>query len=189
MVPNKARLYTMNADGTGLHALFPSLRGQIAWLPDGKHLLVLSGLHWTIVTSAGTKPHFAGMPGSGDSPCILPDGKRAVFIASVGRGDGKAAVFVAQIGGGPRNQHRISPWLKLGDGLDCSPDGTQVAFNTTSARRHPGTCSRSGSTGPACGRLRTQPAGRSMKASTRTHPTGRRSPSSRTEPAPTRSTP
>src|SRR5205823_6543815 len=55
---------------------------------------------------------------------------RAVFIASVGRGDGKAAVFVAQIGGGPRNQHRISPWLKLGDGLDCSPDGTQVAFNT-----------------------------------------------------------
>jgi TolB protein len=128
--PNKARLYTMNADGTGLHALFPSLRGQIAWLPDGKHLLVISGLHWTIVTSAGTQPRFAGMPGSGDSPCILPDGKRAVFIASVGRGDGKAAVFVAQIGGGPRNQHRISPWLKLGEGLDCSPDGTQVAFNT-----------------------------------------------------------
>lgn len=128
--PNKARLYTMNADGTGLHALNPSLRGQIAWFPDGKHLLVLSSLHWTIVTSAGTQPHFAGMPGSGNSPCILADGKRAVFIASVGRGDGKAAVFVAQIGGGPRNQHRISPWLKLGEGLDCSPDGTQVAFNT-----------------------------------------------------------
>src|SRR5439155_10282815 len=71
--PNRARLYTMNADGTGLHALFPSLRGQIAWLPDGNHLLVVSGLHWTIVTSTGAKPHFAGMPGSGDSPCILPD--------------------------------------------------------------------------------------------------------------------
>lgn len=128
--PSKARLYTINADGTGLRALNPSLRGQIGWFPDGKHLLVLSSLHWTIVTAAGWQPHFAGMPGSGESPCILPDGKRAVFIASVGRGDGKSAVFVAQIGGGPRNQHRISPWLKLGEGLDCSPEGTQVAFNT-----------------------------------------------------------
>jgi Tol biopolymer transport system component len=120
----------MNADGTGLRALLPSLRGQIAWLPDGKHLLVTSALHWTIVTSAGTGPQFADIPGSGESPCILPDGKHAAFIASVGRGDGKAAVFVAQIGGGPRNQHRISPWLKLGEGLDCSPDGRHVAFNT-----------------------------------------------------------
>jgi TolB protein len=128
--PNKSRLYTANSDGTGLHALNPSLRGQIAWFPDGKHLLVISSLRWTIVTTAGTQPRFAGIPGSGDSPCILPDGKRVVFIASLGRGDGKAAVFVAQIGGGPHELHRISPWLKLGEGLDCSPRGTQVAYNT-----------------------------------------------------------
>jgi TolB protein len=187
--PHKARLYTMNADGTGLHALFPSLRGQIAWLPDGKHLLVLSRLHWTIVTSAGTQPHFAGMPGSGESPCILPDGKRAVFIASVGRGDGRAAVFVAQIGGGPRNQHRISPWLKLGDGLDCSPDGTQVAFNTDFGPPTSGNVFTVGIDGTGLRQVTHATGGTINDASTPTHPTGRRSLSSRTEPVPTRSTP
>ena len=40
--PNKARLYTMNADGTGLHALRPEPARIVAWFPDGKHLLVIS---------------------------------------------------------------------------------------------------------------------------------------------------
>lgn len=128
--PNKARLYTMNADGTGLHALDPSLRGSIGWFPDGKHILLLSHLRWTIVTAKGTQPRLANIPGSGDGTCILPDGKQAVFIASAGRTDGKAAVFVAQIGGGHGNLKRITPWEKLGDKADCSPDGTRVAFST-----------------------------------------------------------
>jgi TolB protein len=128
--PNKARLYMMNADGTGLRALNPGLRGWFAWFPDGKHLLLLENLHWTIVTARGTQPHFANIPGSGDGTCILPDGKRAVFIASAGRGDGKSAVFLAQIGGGHGSLTRISPWEKLGDKVDCSPNGTQIAFST-----------------------------------------------------------
>ena len=99
-------------------------------VPDGKHLLLISRLRWTVVTNRGTQPRFAGIPGSGDSPCFLPDGEHVVFIASVGRGDGKAAVFVAQVGGGPRNQHRISPWGFIGDKIDCSPDGTRVGFST-----------------------------------------------------------
>jgi len=127
--PNKARRYTMNADGTGLHALNPSLGGSNGWFPDGKHVLVVSHLRWTIVTARGTEPRFANIPGSGNWPCILPDGKRAVFIASAGRTDGKAAVFVAEIGGGHGSLKRITPWQKLADKVDCSPDGTRVAFS------------------------------------------------------------
>lgn len=133
--PNKVQVYTMNADGTGSHALEPSLRGFIGWFPDGKHLLLTSSLKWTIVTNRGTQPRFAGIPGSGDSPCFLPDGKHVALIASLGRGDGKAAIFVAEVGGGPRNQHRISPWGFIGDKVDCSPDGTRVAFSTDFGRK------------------------------------------------------
>jgi Tol biopolymer transport system component len=122
-------MYTMNADGTRLHELNPSLGGLIGWYPDGNHMLVMSALHWTIVTARGMQPHFAGLPGGGASPCILRDGETAVFIASVGRGDGKAAVFVAKIGSG--RQRRITPWEKLADKLDCSPDGSRVGFSTT----------------------------------------------------------
>jgi TolB protein len=128
---HKTRLYTMNADGTGLRALRPDLRGSIGWFPDGKHMLLLSSTHWTIVTVRGTQPRYANIPGSGDWPCILPDGKRAVFIATLGRTDGKAAIFVAQIGGGSGSLKRITPWEKLSDKADCSPDGSRVAFSTT----------------------------------------------------------
>lgn len=125
---NKERLYTMNADGSRLHELDKHLRGVPAWLRDGKHLLVTKALKWTIVNVDGTGARFAGIPGSGDSPSFLPDGKRVAFIASVGRMDGLAAIFVAQIGGGPKAQRRVSPWQKLGDKIDVSPDGTTILF-------------------------------------------------------------
>jgi TolB protein len=128
--PGKARLYTMNADGSGLHELGFKLRNEFAWFPDGKHLLVISGMKWTIVTSSGGEPRFAGIPGSGTSPCILRDGKHAAFLASVGRGDGLAAIFVAEIGGGPKRQKRVSAWGRYADKIDCSPDGTRIAFST-----------------------------------------------------------
>jgi Tol biopolymer transport system component len=125
---NKERLYTMNADGGGLHELAKQLRGVPAWLRDGKHLLVIKALKWTIVNADGTGARFAGIPGSGDSPAFLPDGKKVAFIASVGRQDGLAAIFVAQIGGGPKAQRRVSPWQKFGDKIDVSPDGSTILF-------------------------------------------------------------
>ncbi|MFZ1880345.1 MAG: hypothetical protein WAU41_09270 [Gaiellaceae bacterium] len=127
--PNKVQLYTMRADGSGLHALDRSLRGWTGWLPDGKHMLVLRHLRWTIVSAGGTQPRDAGIPGAGDSECVLPDGKRAVFLATLGRADGKAAIFVAQIGAGSRGLKRITPWETIADKIDCSPDGTRVAFS------------------------------------------------------------
>jgi TolB protein len=128
--PNKTQLYAMNADGTGLHPFDRTLHGFVGWFPDGKHVLVLKGLRWTIVTASGTAPRDAGIPGSGGSPCILPDGKRVVMLATLGRTDGKAAIFVARIGGGHGTLHRLSPWQSMTDKIDCSPDGTTVVFST-----------------------------------------------------------
>ena len=130
--PNKVRLYTMNADGSGLHGLDPRLRGWVAWFPDGKHILVLRNLRWTIVSARGTQPRDAGIPGAGDSQCVFPDGKRAAFIATLGRADGKAAIFVAQVGAGNGSLKRITPWQTVADKIDCSPDGTRVAFSAPS---------------------------------------------------------
>ena len=94
--PNKDSIYTMNADGSGQRELDRLLHGTPAWLPDGKHLLVLRKLRWTIVTPSGGAPRFAGMPGAGDSPCVFADGKHVAFQASFGRTDGKEAIMVGR---------------------------------------------------------------------------------------------
>src|SRR5262245_10430978 len=79
--PNKGRIYTMKADGSEQRELDRLLQGTPAWLPDGKHLLVLRRLRWTLVTPTGGAPGFAGMPGAGQSPCVLADGKHVAFTA------------------------------------------------------------------------------------------------------------
>jgi Tol biopolymer transport system component len=127
--PNKSRLYTMNADGTRLREFDQTLRLAAAWLPNGRDLLVLKKLHWTIVTAGGTQPRDARIPGTGGSPCVLADGKGVAMIASLGRTDGKAALFVGRIGGGNGSLKRITPWGTLADKIDCSPDGTRIAFS------------------------------------------------------------
>ena len=50
--PNKSRIYTMNAEGSGMHEFNPTLRLAAAWLPNGRDLLVLQRLRWTIVTES-----------------------------------------------------------------------------------------------------------------------------------------
>jgi TolB protein len=130
--PNKSRIYTMNADGSGLREFDRRLRLAAAWLPDGRGLLVLRNLRWTLVTAAGAQPRDAGIPGSGGSPCILGSGKRVAMIASLGRTDGKAAIFVGRIGGGNGSLTRITPWQTLADKIDCSPDGNRIAFSSPS---------------------------------------------------------
>lgn len=127
---NKWRVYTMNADGSGKREFHRTLRGTPAWLPDGKHLLLLKRLTWTIVKANGGAPRDAGIPGThGDSPCLLADGKRVAMTATLGRKDGKAAIIVARIGGGPQGIQRITPWQSLAAKIDCSPDGSKILFS------------------------------------------------------------
>jgi Tol biopolymer transport system component len=125
--PNKSRVEVMNADGTGLREFDRRLRLTFGWFPDGRHLLLLQRLRWTIVTAAGMQPRDAGVPGGGGSPCVLPDGKRVVLL--VERASGAAAIFVGRIGAGPGSLTRISPWQTMTDKIDCSPDGSRVVFS------------------------------------------------------------
>jgi Tol biopolymer transport system component len=127
--PNKGRIYTMKADGSEQRELDRLLLGTPAWFPDGKHLLVLRKLRWTIVTPAGGAARFAGIPGEGSSPCIFPDGNRVAMRATLGRQDGKKAIFVGRVGGGQGSLRRITPWQSLADKIDCSPNGTKIVFS------------------------------------------------------------
>jgi Tol biopolymer transport system component len=123
----KQRLYTMNADGSGLHEFDRRLRLVAAWFPDGKHLLVLQNLRWTIVSANGTRARDAGIPGGlGDSPCVFPDGKRVALTMQKGSLTG---IFVGPLGGGPGSFRRIIPWQRIADKIDCSPDGSKIAFS------------------------------------------------------------
>jgi Tol biopolymer transport system component len=123
--PNKQRIYVMAADGGSMRPLDRRLRGADAWLPDGKHLLVIRQLKWTIVDISGTNPRDAGIPGFGDSPCVLPDGKRVALAMT--NSQGSSAIFIGHIGGGRLD--RITPWQSMAGTIDCSPSGSSIVYS------------------------------------------------------------
>jgi Tol biopolymer transport system component len=124
----RAQLYTMNADGTGQRDYGRKFHFSPAWLPDGKHLLTLRNLRYVILDTTTGGARDAGIPGIGVSlsPCMLGR-DRVAFLAE--RASGRA-IFVGRIGGGPGSLKQITPWEKIADKIDCSPDGEHVAFST-----------------------------------------------------------
>lgn len=123
-----SRLYTMNADGSGQRDFGRKYRFSPAWLPDGRHLLTVRNLRYVILDTATGGSRDAGIPGVGVllTPCML--GRNGVaFLADKPSG---RAIFVGRIGGGPGSLKQITPWEKIADKIDCSPDGTRVAFST-----------------------------------------------------------
>jgi Tol biopolymer transport system component len=125
--PERWRIATVNADGSDLRTFERRYRLAVAWFPDGKHLLVLRNLRWTIITVSGGSPRDAGIPGWGDAPCVFPDGKRVAF--TTGRPNGDTAIVVGRVGGGPGSIKRITPWQSMADKIDCSPDGSKIVFS------------------------------------------------------------
>jgi Tol biopolymer transport system component len=124
------RLYTMNADGSGLRQLDRKLRLVVAWLPDGKHLLVIRSLRYTIVDAQGRNPRDAGIPGLGSSPCFLGGGRVALLVDKRFGQEEARAIFVGRLGGGRGTLKRITPWEPIADRIDCSPDGSRLVFST-----------------------------------------------------------
>ena len=125
------RIYTMNADGTSLRKLDRRLRWAVTWLPGGKRLLVVKGLSFVTVKADGSGLRDAGIPGGlANSPCVFPDGKRVAFLRSKSlSSNDERAIFVGRLGGGRGSIERITPWQRLTDKIDCSPDGSRIAFS------------------------------------------------------------
>jgi TolB protein len=124
------RVYTMNADGSGARELDRKLRFASVWLPDGKHLLVVRALRFTIVDADGRHPHDAGIPGLSSSLCFLPDGKRLALLVDKNGDDHHRAIFIGRLGGGRGSLTRITPWEGIADKIDCSPDGSRIVFSS-----------------------------------------------------------
>lgn len=126
------RIYTMNADGSGLRALERTLHWAVAWLPGGRRLLTVKGLSYVTVNSDGSGLRDAGIPGGlANSPCVFPDGKRVAFLRGKSLASRQRAVFVGRLGGGRGSIRRITPWQRLADKIDCSPDGSRIAFSNS----------------------------------------------------------
>jgi len=138
---NRAAVYTMNADGSGLRSLTPTgSNGRPSWSPDGT-LIVFSTLRYgkqatvSVVAANGsrvrklvTTPLPANGVGIGlDSPTFSPDGKR---IAFVWRKNAVAAIFTTNATGGGLKQ--VTHWQNggLADKIDWSPDGLRIAFSS-----------------------------------------------------------
>ena len=125
----RQRVYIINADGSGAHALNDKLRSTVAWLADGKTLLTVRALRFVLVDVASGRIRDAGIPGTpGDSPCEL--GRSGRIAEEVSRSDGQNAIFVGRIGGGPGSLKRVTPWRSLSAKIDCSPDGSTILFSS-----------------------------------------------------------
>lgn len=108
------RIYTMNADGSGLRGLDRKLRWTVTWFPGGKRLLVVRALRLVTVNADGSGLRDARIPGGlADSPCVLGDSKRVAFLRSKQLGSAQRAIFVGRLGGGRGSIERITPWQLL----------------------------------------------------------------------------
>jgi Tol biopolymer transport system component len=118
-------IYTMNADGSGLHAMgLKGLNGGPTWMPDGKRILFLHAPGLWVIAATGGTPHLLGIRGDSTDPVVSPDGKSVVLVRYKGN---SSALFVARLAG--TSAKRITPWsLHAQPKLDWSPDGTRILF-------------------------------------------------------------
>jgi TolB protein len=130
-------IYTMNADGTGLHAMgFKGLNGGPVWFPDGKRLLYGhavpggSGGMWVVAAAGGTPRRVLAVPGDMEGIALSPNGRQVAFIRNR---QNVSALFVATIGSSAMKQ--VTAWsLEAKPKVDWSPDGKLLLSRTEDGR-------------------------------------------------------
>ena len=128
-------IYTMKADGSRMKALPRAGKFTLGpnWTPDGRRIVFLEGTTNRIATinADGTKLRNPVVPGHGGSVCVFADGKRVALLRSkTPKRDTPVAIFVARLD--DKTLKRITPWGGYADKIDCSPDGTRVAYSAPS---------------------------------------------------------
>jgi TolB protein len=146
--PPLTRVFVVNADGSGLHALTEPPRGahdlEPSWSPDGKRIVFARRFASPIVRAASLPPrpllpalYVIGADGSGErllardgrTPAWAPDGKRIAFV--VDRDVGPAALhWLAVINADGSARHRLTPaGSTQEDSPDWSPDGRRIVYS------------------------------------------------------------
>jgi TolB protein len=98
-------------------------------MPDGR-IIYFDGKSKSlvVVNVDGSNLRNTGLPTG--LPCVFPDGKRVAVLRDR-NGDGSVrAIFMGRLF--QPGVKRITPWEGIADKIDCSPDGTRVAFSTPS---------------------------------------------------------
>ena len=127
-------IYTMKADGSRMKALPRAGKFTLGpnWMPDGRRIVFLEGTTNRIATinADGTKLRNPVVPGRGGVVCVFADGERIALLRPKTATSDTSAIFVAKLNG--KSVKRITPWGGYAAKIDCSPDGTRVAYSAPS---------------------------------------------------------
>jgi TolB protein len=122
-------IYTMNADGGGLHAFgLKGLNAGPIWSPDGRRIFWVSRPGLRSANPDGTGIRLIRLAGDYASPTFSPDGRRIALIRDVA-GD-RHGLEVVDVDGTHARQ-LIPPSRGVADGkIDWSPDGSRIVFSS-----------------------------------------------------------
>jgi Tol biopolymer transport system component len=120
-------IVVINADGSGLHAFgLHGLNGSPSWSADGHHIVWAQSTGLTIANPDGTGLRAVNVGRNISSPVFSPDGKRLAFWRKEPPG---ASIYI--VGTDGRGLKRVKAFSGgVGDKIDWSPDGSELAFDT-----------------------------------------------------------
>lgn len=143
---DKTHIYTIRADGTGMRRLLPrneKLLNDLAWAPDGKHLVVSAPgatrfeNDIAILTIAdGSLRKLTSGPGDDKMPEFSRDGRQIVFKRDQSGPRGYSSIWVVNADG--THLREVVPGRMKGSHPWWSPDGNKIVFNDAAGSVVPG---------------------------------------------------
>lgn len=121
-----ARLFTVNADGSGLAQLSDEPADQPEWSPDGTKIAYVSGSAIWVANADGSTPTNLTSGSSGSAPSWSPDGARIVFTSPRA---GTIQVFVMNSDGSGVEQ--LTTTVNAPTTPSWTPDGRHIQFVST----------------------------------------------------------